>query len=89
MGQVKKKFEGCNVLKSQDCLLRIPYLIPMKNDPSSLMDDLALLGSFGGFHQPESNGNICSSPTTMTVTIERRHNFDKNRQKLPFHPPPT
>ena len=61
----------------------------MKNDPSSLMDDLALLGSFGGFHQPESNGNICSSPTTMTVTIERHHNFDKNRQKLPFHPPPT
>ena len=50
----------------------------MKNDLSGLMDDLALLESSGGFYQPESNDNIWSSPTTMTVTIEQRHNFAKN-----------
>jgi hypothetical protein len=47
---MRKPLELYNLLKTQDCWLRIPNMIPMKNDPSSKMDELSLEGSFGGFH---------------------------------------
>jgi hypothetical protein len=41
-GKVKKPLERYNLLKTQDCWLRITHVIPMNKYLSSLLDDLAL-----------------------------------------------
>ena len=51
-GKVRKLLERYTLLKTQDCWLRIPHLIPMTNDPSSLLDDLALEVLLQGISTP-------------------------------------
>ena len=58
LGKVKKPFGRYNRFLNQDCWPIITHLIIIDKDPSSLMDDLALEGTFGFFTCPQPNGNV-------------------------------
>jgi hypothetical protein len=60
-GKVEMPLERYNLLKTQDCWLRITHLIPMKKHPSSLLDDLALEVLLEGIATPIARSIGCGA----------------------------
>ena len=86
-GKVRKLLERYTLLKTQDCWLRTFHLIPIKNDPSSLLDDLAsdIIKGVGGVSK--SNCNLAGEPVhkrsaykkiRSVPRVNRRSCFIKN-----------
>ena len=74
-GKGKKPFGRYNRFLNQDCWPIITHLIISDKYPSSMMDDLALEGTFGFFTCPQPNANVQSLDITPPKVPSRAKSF--------------